>query len=195
MTLNIKELPEICEKIASLFKIEAYDIFGFSKEENSASAKEKKPFSLNASQKTSLTLRVWNENHQLGMASTSNFTEEGLQAAFRLAFHATAFWDNSIQQSFSPLCLKEIQWPDEVFDHSFSPIQELSKAVIECESKILNSHPSLKSVPYNKIGELFYEQFYLNSSGAFRHAQCCSAHCYFYPLAQEGLLVKCKNLN
>jgi PmbA protein len=187
MTDFIKTLQNECKKIALLFKINKYDVFGTRKEESSASSKEKKPFGLNASNRSSVTLRVWNHDDQVGVTSTSNLTSHGLQLAFESALNAAQFNNHSeTSYDFSPLCLPTIEpkTPD-LKPSVLSSIQNLTKVAIECEELILNSHPSIKSVPYNKVSQSCYERFYFNSQSILKYQKIPSTYCYFYPLAQE----------
>lgn len=185
MTEFISNLKETCKNISSKLNINKYDIFGIIKEENSASAKGGKPFALTASSKNSVTVRVWNNNQQVGIASTSNLTKEGLTIAFEIALNSAQFSSSNTPYDFSPLCSEKIIFNNIEHEFKFASIQNLANAAIECEKYLLNSHPSIKSVPYNKVGQSCHEKFYFNSSNAFRYQKTTSALCYFYPLAQE----------
>jgi PmbA protein len=173
-----------CQKIALTLNIKKYDIFGVIKEENSASSKDAKPFSLNSSNKSSVTLRVWNELDQVGITSTSNLTEEGLKIAFEMAFSSAKFFDVETKIDFSSNCQSNLSIRYNNPEQNFSSIQELAYAAVECE-KIILANKSIKNLPYNKISQTFYERFYFNSINAFRYQNINTAFCYFYPLSHE----------
>lgn len=185
MSQFVESLKDQCKKISQSLQISKFDMFGVIKEENSASAKENKPFALSASNKSSVTLRVWNEHDHMGSASTSNLTPEGLARAFEIALNSTQFSDTAKKYDFSSLCLEKIDYNLSNSNCDFESIQNLAHAVIECEKNILASHPSFKSVPYNKIAQTYFEQFYFNSLNSFRYQKTSYAMCYFYPLAHE----------
>ena len=185
MTNSIDQLRETCKKISSSLNIHKYDVYGMKKEESSAGSKEKKPFALSAYHKNAVTLRIWNKENQVGITSTSNLTEEGIKTAFEIALNSALFFDKNMNYNFSPLCQEKINAEHSNQDQDFVSIQKLADAAVECENTILNSHPSIKSVPYNKVTQNFYEKFYFNSDNAFRHQTISSSFCYFFPLAQE----------
>ena len=55
----------------------------------------------------------------------------------------------------------------------------------EAEVKLIKSHESIKSVPYNGLSESFFERVYANSEGAFRSYSKCQAAIYLYARAEE----------
>ncbi len=178
-------LKENCQSICEQLKIEKYDLFGVITEQASASSQEGKPFALNASFKSSVTLRVWNQENQIGVTHTSNLTLEGLQTAFKMAHDAAKYWDKSTVYDFSPRCLEKEIMISQTNESETASIQTLSQLCSTAEKAILQSHPAIKSVPYNKVGHSFSEQFYLNSNGAFQYQNAPTSYCYFYPLAQQ----------
>ncbi|MBX9839005.1 MAG: hypothetical protein K2X69_11930, partial [Silvanigrellaceae bacterium] len=91
MTLNIEQLKSDIDSIARSLGIQKYDAYGSTKEESSASSKNKKPFGLNSSSKSNMIIRVWNRNHQVGITATSNLTYAGLTDALILAYSSAEF--------------------------------------------------------------------------------------------------------
>ncbi|MES2615368.1 MAG: TldD/PmbA family protein [Bdellovibrionota bacterium] len=185
MTHFIATIQEECKNISALLNINKYDVFVAIKEDIAASAKDKNPFALNASSRIFVTLRVWNSEGQVGITNTSNLTHDGLVLAFEVALNSAQFCNTSTKYDFSPLCLDPILSSTAEIESQSTSIQELAQAAVECESAILNAHASIKSVPYNKISQVFLEHCYFNSLNAFRHQKTSFSHCYFYPLAQE----------
>ena len=55
----------------------------------------------------------------------------------------------------------------------------------EAEVKLIESHESIKSVPYNGLSESFFERVYANSDGAFRCYSKSQAALYLYARAEE----------
>ncbi|KAB8029124.1 TldD/PmbA family protein [Fluviispira multicolorata] len=186
MSLHIEHLKSEIQKIASEKSIYKYDVYGSQKEENSASAKNKEPFSLTSSIRAFLILRVWNIKHQVGVTRTSNLTNEGLREAFDLAKSSSEFGSLENIYEFSNECQKEIQKIENKNEiNKIATIQDLVKEVIAAEEKILNYSDKFKSVPYNKVSESISSRFYFNSDGAFKVENSQMSFCYFYPLAQE----------
>ncbi|WP_186645498.1 TldD/PmbA family protein [Fluviispira vulneris] len=184
MSLQIEQLVNDIKKIASNLNIEKFDIFGTEKEESSASAKDKKPFSLTSSIRSSLILRVWNKNQQMGVTRTSNLTTEGLTEAFELAKSSAEFGSLENIYEFSPECQSETKQNQEKKEiKDLTPIQALMQGAISAEEKILNASIDFKSVPYNKVSEAKSLRFYFNSEGAVKMEENQISLCYFYPLA------------
>lgn len=186
MSFNIEQLKTDIQSIAKSLGIQKYDVYGVSKEESSASSKNKKPFSLISASKSSMLIRVWNQSHQVGVTSTSNLTHDGLNDAFKLAQSSSEFGSLENTYDFSENCLNEnenIHFHENHF-HSTN-MGELVEKITLAETKILENSPIFKSVPYNKVSESFTTRFYFNSVGASKTEDKNISFCYFYPLAQE----------
>ena len=91
MSLNIEQLKFEIHSIANNLGIQKFDVYGFTKEESSASSKNKRPFGLNSASKSSMIIRVWNSQNQVGVTSTSNLTQTGLSDALKLAYSSAEF--------------------------------------------------------------------------------------------------------
>jgi PmbA protein len=186
MSLNIEQLKTEILSIANSLGIEKYDVFGHTKEESSASSKNKKPFSLNSSSKSYLLIRVWNNNNQVGVTSTSNLTYSGLKDALTLAYSSAEYGSLENLYDFSENCLSENENFYIQHNHLNAPkMDELVAKCVQAESKILEKSSVFKSVPYNKVSDSLSTKFYFNSLGAFKAEDKNISFCYFYPLAQE----------
>ena len=64
-------------------------------------------------------------------------------------------------------------------------MKKLLTLLREAEVKLIDSHESIKSVPYNGLSENFFERVYANSEGAFRSYSKCQAAIYLYARAEE----------
>lgn len=186
MSLNIEQLKSEIHSIANSLGIQKYDVFGHTKEESSASSKNKKPFSLNSANKSSMLIRVWNHNNQVGVTSTSNLTHSGLTDALTLAYSSAEYGSLENFYDFSDNCLNENENFYIQQNHfNATKMGELAEKCVQAESKILESSPIFKSVPYNKVSNSFSTKFYFNSLGAFKAEDKNISFCYFYSLAQE----------
>ncbi|APJ02913.1 TldD/PmbA family protein [Silvanigrella aquatica] len=186
MTLNIEKLNSEIQINAKQLGINKYDVYGFSKEESTASSKNKKPFGLNSSNKSSLIIRVWNHKNQVGVTSTSDLTPKGLTDALKLAHSSSEFGSLESIYDFSEHCTNEKENFQILHDNlNLTKMNDLVAKCILGESKILENSPLFKSVPYNKIADSITTRFYFNSLGAFKREDKNISYCYFYPLAQE----------
>ena len=186
MSLNIEQIKSEIHSIANSLGIQKYDVYGSTKEESSASSKNKKPFSLSSASKSSMLIRVWNQNNQVGVTSTSNLTRSGLSDALKLAHSSAEFGSLENTYDFSNDCLNEtgnIHIQQKYLNAT--KMENLVQQSVQGETKILERSPIFKSVPYNKVSESFSTRFYFNSEGAFKAEDKNISFCYFYPLAQE----------
>ena len=186
MSLNIEQLKSDIDSIARSLGIQQYDVYGSTKEESSASSKNKKPFGLNSSSKSNMLIRVWNRNHQVGVTTTSNLTYAGLTDALILAHSSAEFTSRENNYDFSEDCLNNSQ--NIHIQQSYTNMTsmgELVEKTVQAETKILENSSVFKSVPYNKVSESISKKFYFNSLGAFKSEDKNISYCYFYPLAQE----------
>ncbi len=186
MSLNIEQLKSDIDSIARSLGIKKFDVFGSTKEESSASSKNKKPFGLNSANKSYLLIRVWNDKQQAGVTSTSNLTYAGLTDALILAYSSAEYASTENIYDFSENCRNAVENLN-IQPLSFDKIS-MTELVEKCtlgEAKILESSSIFKSVPYNKVSNAIIKKFYFNNLGAFKSEENNLAYCYFYPLAQE----------
>ncbi len=139
---------------------------------------------LKASQKQVITLRVWNKDNLVGITTTSDLSETGIKKALRQANIASEFGNKNEFTDFSPLANDPIH-VKEVDKKNPLGIKKLLKILREAESKLIDSHEAIKSIPYNGLSESFYERIYANSDGAFRNYSKSQAAIYLYARAEE----------
>ena len=139
---------------------------------------------LKASQKQVITLRVWNKDNLVGITTTSDLSETGIKKALRQANIASEFGNKNEFTDFSPLAKDPIH-VKEVDKKNPLGIKKLLKILREAESKLIDSHEAIKSIPYNGLSESFYERIYANSDGAFRNYSKSQAAIYLYARAEE----------
>ena len=139
---------------------------------------------LKASQKQVLTIRVWNNSNLVGITTTSDISEAGIQKALKQANIASEFGNKKEITDFSPLAKEPID-VKEVSKRNPVGIKKLLKILREAELKLLDSHEAINSIPYNGLSESFYEIIYANSDGAFRNYSKSQAALYLYARAEE----------
>ena len=72
--------------IAHELGIEKYDIYGSSVDDTSVEVFQGEPKQVQASNRSSVIVRVWNENHQVGVTSTTDVDPSGLKLALKTFF-------------------------------------------------------------------------------------------------------------
>ena len=64
-------------------------------------------------------------------------------------------------------------------------IDQLLSILKKAEKKLINTHKSIDSVPYNGLNESYMERIYINSEGANRHMKLSQSSIYLYAKAEE----------
>ena len=131
-----------------------------------------------------MTLRVWNDNNQVGITSTSDLTSEGIKKAMKGAIEASLFGNEKESPEFSCLAKEELQEVRSEISSQHS-INELLSILKRAEKDLIESHPSIDSVPYNGLSESYMERIYINSEGANRHMKLSQSSLYLYAKAEE----------
>jgi PmbA protein len=140
---------------------------------------------MKGAQRSSLTLRVWNDAGLVGITSTSDLSDAGLARAFAGARDASAFGNPEDIPAFSPLATAPLQPLDQPLHEPLS-ILVLLDTLKEAERDLLARHPAIETVPYNGLAQRSSERLYLNSEGAQRHQRLTTASVYLYARAEEA---------
>lgn len=183
---NIQAIAQQAETIAKKLSIHKYDIYGSSVDETSVQVDKGEPKQVKASNRSSVIVRVWNEQDQIGVTSTTDVNETGLELALKTAFEASAFGVKENAPDFSPMA----KAPTVVVNFpkvTPAPVPDLIEALVGAEKGVLTAHEAIASVPYNGIAQREIERFYLNSEGAQRCEERSYASIYLYgKTEQEG---------
>lgn len=184
--LNIQALTDYAQQAAQTLGISRYDIYGSSVDEAGVEVSFGEPKQVQASKRSSVIVRVWNDQGRVGVTSTTDLDSEGIQLALQTAAEASDFGVTENIPDFSPEAQQPI--PEMAFKLiPPSPIHALTTALVEAEQKLMAAHPAITGVPYNGLSEESIEHFYLNSEGSLRHEARSYASIYLYSRAeQEG---------
>ena len=183
--LNIETIKKTINDIASIQKISKWDLGASATTETSVQIDHGESKQLKASQRTSITIRVWNEDGLIGITSTSDLTEPGLIRAMKGAQTASVLGNPNESPDFSPLSKAFIPTKENTI-HPQKGVKALLSSLREAEADLLNRHQAITSVPYNGIGESQMERIYMNSDGAMRHHEISHSSIYLYALTQEN---------
>jgi PmbA protein len=184
--LDIAELSTSARTIADKLGIAKFDIYGSTVDETSVQVDRGEPKQVKASNRSGVTVRVWNAEQTVGTASTTDLDPIGLELALKTAYEASAFGITEHAPDFSPeatAALAEVA--AEVSE--LAGVPALVASLIEAEKDLLAAHEAIESVPYNGLSQRQVEHFYLNSNGARRHEMRSYASLYLYAKTeQEG---------
>jgi len=171
---------------AEKLNITKYDIYGSTVDQTSVQVFQGEPKQVKASQKSSVIVRVWNEENQIGVTSTTDVDPVGLELALKTAYEASKF---GVKENIPDFSLEAKSPLPEVKIDSGKPTPpaDLIDKLLTVEADLLKAHSAIASVPYNGISEQEIDRFYLNSEGALREENRTYATIYLYSTTeQEG---------
>ena len=181
---NINELASYTQASAHQLGIHKFDVYGSSVDQTSVQVDEGEAKQVKASNRSSVTVRVWNEDNTVGVTSTTDIDPKGIELALKTAYEASLFGVKEHVPDFSPEATVPISIPsDETAPQA--PVSELIEILIKAEKEILEAHPAIKGVPYNGLSQSDINRFYLNSDGAIRNEARSSASLYLYTKTEE----------
>lgn len=181
---NINEIASYAESAASKLGIKKFDIYGSAIDETSVQVDQGEPQQMKASQRSGVTVRVWNDDHTVGVTSTTDVDPVGLELALKTAHEASYFGVKDNAPDFSPEATAELNSTN---GHRYpqASVATLLETLIEAEKELLGAHPAIKGVPYNGLAQRDIDRFYLNSAGARRHEAHSYTSLYLYTKAEE----------
>jgi len=182
--VQVKELADRASDLARQLGIVKYDIYGSSVDSTSVEVDGGKPKQVKASNRSSVIVRVWNEENRMGVASTTDIDATGIELALKTAREASFFGAKENVPDFS----LEATAPTADAEQGVTPqapVSELIETLVAAEKELLAAHPAIAGVPYNGLSQQEFERFYLNSSGALRDEANSYAAVYLYSKTEE----------
>ena len=183
--LNASALRDSLQKLATREGISSWDLGAACSDDCSVQVDRGEAKQLKASQRSSITVRVWNKDGLVGITSTTDLSDAGLEQALVGAHEASRFGNPDNIPHFSPLAkapLPELNRPLQ----ERRGILPLLETLREAEADLLSRHPSIQTVPYNGLAESLSQSLYLNSDGALREMERTQASLYLYARAEEA---------
>ncbi|MGK7945459.1 MAG: TldD/PmbA family protein [Microcystaceae cyanobacterium] len=183
---KIQEIANTAQEKAKTLGISKFDLYGSSVDETSVEVSFGEPKQVEASQRSSIIVRVWNEQQTMGVTTTTDLDDQGIELALKTAQEASLFGVKENIPDFSPeATLKTANVP--VNASTSVAAAELLGKLTEAEKTLLEAHPAIVGVPYNGLGQQTIEHFYLNSEGAMRQEERSYTSIYLYSKTeQEG---------
>jgi len=181
------DAPRLQQRLSAMAReagIRQWDLGAACSSDRSVQVDRGEPKQLKAAQRSSITVRVWNDANRIGITSTSDLSEAGLARALEGAKAASNFGNPEETPAFSPLATAPLPQLDQPLSESLG-ILNLLATLKEAEADLLGRHPAIATVPYNGLAERSSERIYLNSEGACRQQRLTSASVYLYARAEE----------
>jgi PmbA protein len=183
--LNAEQLRNSLASIATANGIRRWDLGAACSTDISVQVDRGEPKQMKGAQRSSITVRVWNDAGLVGVTSTSDLSELGLERALTGAKEASAFGNADDIPAFSPLATAPLATLDQPI-HQPQGILRLLDTLKTAEQELLGRHVAIGTVPYNGLAERSSERLYLNSDGACRQQQLSTASIYLYARAEEA---------
>ena len=184
-SIDCDDLKNKINSLSNQIGISKWDLGASSSTDLSVQVDKGNAKQLKASQKNSLTIRVWNNIHSVGITSTTDVSEHGLRKALTGAKEASKFGSKSDSPQFSISSKNTLPDLNSNIKESVG-IQKLFNLLKSAESNLLDTHKSIDSVPYNGLSESTLERLYINSDDAYRQMKVSQASIYLYSKAQEA---------
>ncbi|HIK08413.1 MAG TPA: TldD/PmbA family protein [Trichormus sp. M33_DOE_039] len=181
---NINEIASYAKENAEKLGIKKFDIYGSTVDETSVQVDQGEPKQVKASNRSGVTVRVWNEDNTIGVTSTTDVDPQGLELALKTAYEASFFGVKEHVPDFSPEATVELA---KILDEKApqAPVSELIDKLLVAEKELLASHTAIKGVPYNGLAQKDIDRFYLNSDGALRKDSLSLSSVYLYSKTEE----------
>ena len=183
--LNATQLRSTLERLASAQGIQQWDLGAACSTDTSVQVDRGEAKQMKGAQRSSITVRVWNGDGLVGITSTSDLSDAGLERALAGAHAASAFGNPGDTPQFSPLATAPVAELDQPL-HEPRGILQLLDTLKDAEAELLSRHSAIGTVPYNGLAERSSERIYLNSAGACRQQQLTTASVYLYARAEEA---------
>ncbi len=181
---KVQTISKIAREKADKLGINKFDIYGSTVDQTSVQVFQGEPKQVKASQKSSVIVRVWNDKQQIGVTSTTDVDENGIELALKTAHEASDFGVTDHVPDFSPLSTSSLPEVKNELGNSH-PASDLITKLLKIEDDLLKAHTAIESVPYNGLGEQEISRFYLNSEGALREENRTYASIYLYSKTEE----------
>ena len=177
-------LRQTLERLAQANGIRMWDLGAACSTDTSVQVDRGEAKQLKGAQRSSITVRVWNSDGLVGVTSTSDLSDAGLERALAGARDASAFGNADDTPAFSPLATAPLPQLNQPL-HPAQGILQLLDTLRSAEQELLGRHNAISTVPYNGLAERSSERLYLNSEGACRQQQLTTASLYLYARAEE----------
>ncbi|MBV8887063.1 MAG: TldD/PmbA family protein [Chroococcidiopsidaceae cyanobacterium CP_BM_RX_35] len=180
---NINDLANQARSCAAQLGIHKFDIYGSTVDETSVQVDRGTSKQVKASNRSSVTVRVWNEDQTMGITTTTDLEPSGVELALKTAYEASFFGVKEHVPDFSPEAAVPIANSDAKTPQA--DVSELMTTLLEVEKELLAAHPAITGVPYNGLAQRDIDRVYLNSNGAVRTEARSYASIYLYTKTEE----------
>ena len=165
---STQEIAGYAQEIAQKLGIKKFDIYGSTVDETSVQVDQGEPKQVNASSRSGVMVRVWNDKQTLGVTTTTDVDPLGIELALKTAREASFFGAKENIPDFSPEATLPITHSS-TEKATQAPAAKLIETLLAAEKELISAHPAITSVPYNGLAQRDVDRFYVNSEGSVRN--------------------------
>lgn len=162
------------------------DLSGSSVSQMTVKVKETGSLDQSASQRTAVTLRVWNAEGRLGVVQLTSLSVQDLLAAVKTALEAAPLGiAENIPQIPAPA--DELELNTETAHSHVHPqesIETLARELQEAVTAVKKLDSSVQGVPYNAVSQSKVDHFYASTTGLTKAQSDSSVSAYIYARGQ-----------
>lgn len=179
------EINSLVQKIIALRPSVRFDLSGTSVEDQTVKVKENESLDQSASQRTSATLRVWNNQGRVGVVQLTSLDQSELLKALDVALEAANLGPSEdLPEIPQPQTAGDLAVPAKQTALSAAPIEQLGTALLSGVRDLKSAHPKITGVPYNALSQRRVERFYANTQGLIRSQEGGALSTYLYARGQ-----------
>jgi PmbA protein len=189
--LNANEIKTLLTKIQNARAGIDLDISGSSVADQTVKVKETGTLDQSASQRTGVTLRVWNAQKRIGVVQLTSLDFNELLSAVDVALEAAPLGpSDDLPRLPVPSEAGEIDAKASIRSGSNAPpasIDALATKLQDAVVKLKGFHPDIQGIPYNALTQRAVQRFYANTQGLLRTQSSSFVSTYLYARGQaEG---------
>lgn len=162
-----------------------FDVFGSLRSTTQVKVEAGKPGLISSNDAYRFTVRVWNNRGQIGVASTTDVSQDGLSRAMQLASEASVLSQAQDAPTFSPLAAKRRDVGTNGTEPPAPPVAQMLQVLLDAEKQLMKKHSAISAVPYNALVCSYSRRIYINSEDCLLEESFPGAFTYLYPKAQE----------
>ena len=174
----LQQSLEISKKLG----IKKFDISGSQKYSATAKVQNGAVETMNASNKSAITVRVW-QGASVGTASCADLSQEGITYALDSAKSVAPLMEQSEPVDFSPEAMEKVEINEPEIE-DVAP-GKLAEKLLEVEAECFKKQSAIQTIAYNGLSDSQTDAFYVNSDGANRKQKVAYSFVYLAAQAQE----------
>jgi PmbA protein len=186
--MNTSEIKTLLTQIQCARPGIELDLSGSSVADQTVKVKETGSLDQSASQRTGVTLRVWNSDKRLGVVQLTSLELSELLAAVDIALEAAQLGPSEdlpdLPKSADAGEISSAAAGHAAASAQPASIEKLAEKLQAAVDKLKAFHPDIQGVPYNALTQRAVQRFYANTQGLMRTQSSSFVSTYLYARGQ-----------